>query len=157
FFVNFVSLWFLSISICAQTSEKSQKANVGVIAGQVLRGNGRPFADVTIFVRSQSGNNNRATSTNSNGNFRVTKLPPGDYSVIAYAPGFFAAPDATAKSSGLKYYHLGDSLTITLIKGGVITGKVIDSSGKPVIGARVRAVPANIPNDSKTISEIQSL
>jgi hypothetical protein len=157
FFVSFVSLWFISIRAFAQTPEKSPQANLGVIAGQVLRGNGRPFADVTIFVRSQSGNTNRATSTNSNGNFRVTKLPSGDYSVIAYAPGYFAAPDASIKGSGPKYYHIGDSLTITLIKGGVITGKVADPSGKPVIGARVRAVPANGVNDLKAILEIQSL
>jgi hypothetical protein len=123
-------------------------ANTGTITGQVFKSNGQPFADVTIFVHSVGSSNitNQTISTNSSGRFRATKLPPGAYTITAYAPGYFAAPDLSGAGDGPIYYKLGDTTSITLIKGGVITGKVFDSSGRPVVGARVRAITARTDN-----------
>jgi Carboxypeptidase regulatory-like domain len=38
------------------------------------------------------------------------------------------------------YYRVGDNVTITMIKGGVITGRVTNATGEPLIGVRVNAV-----------------
>ena len=37
------------------------------------------------------------------------------------------------------FYRPGDSVTVTLIKGGVIAGTITDSDGRPVVNATVRA------------------
>src|SRR6185436_6790311 len=38
-----------------------------------------------------------------------------------------------------RYYRLGDTVRIQLVRGGVITGNVTNAAGEPVIGVSVRA------------------
>jgi hypothetical protein len=60
--------------------------------------------------------------------------------VGASLPGFVSAQDAAIESGESKFYRLGDSVNISLVKGGVITGIVRDANGEPVVGISVRAV-----------------
>src|SRR5262249_32230228 len=48
-------------------------------------------------------------------------------------------PVTAAESGARRYYRVGDSITITLIKGGVITGRVTNPDGQPMVGAEVSA------------------
>ena len=45
---------------------------------------------------------------------------------------------------------IGAQLKIKMIKGGVITGKVTNSKGDPIVGVPVRAVALNNPSSSPT-------
>jgi hypothetical protein len=65
-------------------------------------------------------------------------LEAGVYSVIAYIPGFVFEPPNSPDESR-RYYHIGDSVNLTLIKGGVITGTVTTATNTPVVAATVRA------------------
>jgi len=80
----------------------------------------------------------RTTSVDSNGNFKFDSLEAGVYSVSAYLPGFVLPPPTVAPETR-RYYHTGDSVSLALIKGGVITGTVTNSTNGPVIAASVRA------------------
>jgi hypothetical protein len=81
-----------------------------------------------------------ATATaDSEGKFRATGLEPGLYIVNAMQPGF-AMPDAVTDAIEPTYYRLGDSVNLTLVKGGVVTGTVRDANGEPVIAIPVRIV-----------------
>ena len=60
--------------------------------------------------------------------------------VFAEVPGYVTAPDIDDNNREQKYYRPGDSLTIRMIKGGVITGTVTTSAGEPVMGVRVNPV-----------------
>ena len=78
------------------------------------------------------------TATDRDGTFKFTELPAVVYLLSAGLPAYTLAPrdpDSTQSTS----YRVGDNVTLVLIKGGVITGKVINSSGEPVVGVRVRA------------------
>src|SRR5918993_308050 len=75
------------------------------------------------------------------GRFVLTNLDPGVYRVSANAPGYVEEFDPTADPSEPRnLYRPGDSVTLRLTKGGVITGKVTDAAGEPVVGARVATV-----------------
>src|SRR5262249_29508057 len=71
--------------------------------------------------------------------FKVTGLSPGAYSLSTRMPGYVALSDSSGDSSGPRMHRIGENVAITLIKGGVITGRVTDEFGEPMVGARVTA------------------
>src|SRR5262249_24871403 len=117
----------------------------GSITGRVLGDDGQPLAGVSVSVSSMSDSRRvrRSVSTDGEGNFKVNDLPAGAYNVAVTAPGFVnpqgGRPDAAPFNSA-QCYRLGANVTITLIKGGVITGKVLDAAGRPLVGSPVRAI-----------------
>src|SRR5262245_30546128 len=91
--------------------------------------------------RARTGGSEHQTGTDLDGNFKFTGLAPRVYSVSAspaksYVPG--PVPVGERQDGG--YYRVGDNVTITMIKGGVITGRVTNATGEPLIGVRVNAV-----------------
>lgn len=128
----------------ARTSSRSRS-----ITGRVIDESNSPIEDVAI-VSFPAGLLNstqsaataakiRPTSTDEQGKFALENLTPGAYLVFAEVPGYVVAPDLD-NNREQKYYRPGDSLTIRMIKGGVITGTVTTSLGEPVIGVRVNPV-----------------
>jgi hypothetical protein len=75
-------------------------------------------------------------ATDEDGRFHVDDLPPGAYSVMANSAGYVPAADSVP----VRYYRVGEAVTLRLTKGGVITGAVTTSMGEPVIAARVFAI-----------------
>jgi hypothetical protein len=129
----------------AAETRSSQQA--GSITGRVLSDEGHPlgYAGITISAAPGSGLGRLKTidtGTDEEGRFRVSGLAPGDYYVRAYAPGYLSTahlPAEGQESDGPRF-RPGDRVTITLKKGGVITGQVTDASHAPAIGAFVTAV-----------------
>ena len=112
---------------------------------------GHPVAEASIlsFPVSLSGNiESTVTSlfspviSDGDGKFEVTSLRAGAYTISASAPGYVLS-DQDSKT----FYRPGDTVTITLVKGGVVTGRVTNSSGDPLVGASVRAIRVRGPDD----------
>lgn len=152
----------LTATICAQAArqEKSsaidkpatqQSANVperklstGSIKGRVIGEGGRAVANasITAFPVNIASNPQaamtsilRPVTSDAEGYFQVPGLQTGVYTVAASAPGYVLS-DAGSQT----FYRPGDTITLTLVKGGVITGKVTNSSGDAMVGAVVRAI-----------------
>ena len=146
---NSTVLWLLLIitailavsqKIVAQDDEsKIASARAGAITGRVVNESGEPVPHATIFIGSPADPMQaRSSSTDDNGNFQVSGLDALIYTVSASAATYVPAPrDPDVLPS---YYRIGDSVSISLIKGGVITGTVTSSTGEPVVQAGVRAI-----------------
>ena len=136
-----IVLIFLSSIAAAQSqSEEPNTDNAkGTIAGRVVDQNGRPLANALVSVRSYGTSQRGATATTDNeGNFQVSGLEPLAYIVSAALPGYVAMPrDPDANPIG--FYRVGDSASVELIKGGVITGTVKSANGDSVVSVLVRA------------------
>ena len=118
--------------------------SAGGISGRVLGDDGHPMANVAVFVTSLGGaggmgTTRRTTNTDENGNFRVADLVAGAYFVSADVRGYVSSSFLTIERGDRPYYRVGESVTITMIKGGVITGKVTNANGEPVVATSVRA------------------
>ncbi len=126
----------------------------GTIKGRVLGDDGQPLAEVPVLA-SPIGRSAAArrpglagpggptgapsqTTTDEEGNFTFENLIPATYSISATVPGYIAPP--AEEESGAGIYHLGDLANITLVKGGVITGKIVNASGELLTGVSVNAI-----------------
>ena len=128
-----------------RTTQAGQSiSGTGSIKGQVIEAGGQPLTDASVFVFPVRVADNQSkafysllspATTDSNGQFEITNLSPGAYGLTAFARGYVAA-----NLNERRYYRPGDSVTVPMLKGAVITGRVIGSAGNAVVGARVRAI-----------------
>jgi hypothetical protein len=121
----------------------------GSISVRVVDEANQPVTNATVLAIHQ-GQSSRVAYDNSgarSGKYVVSNLDTGVYRVTANAPGYVVESSATAQDSdpftaafGQQLYRPGDSVTIRLVKGGVITGRVTDADNNPLVGARITAV-----------------
>ncbi len=139
---RFLCLISLIAPLLAQTNSASESKAAadnkrGTITGQVIADDGQPLIGIGVSVFRQAGARSaaRPATTDEDGNFKVNDLSPGNYSVLPRVNGYVHARRDAFKQR----YRPGESVTITMVKGGVITGKVYDAVGQPLVGAVVQA------------------
>ena len=139
---SILAVLVLILCVVAQAQErlaerKTDQPATGSIDGKVVNESGQPLAGASVFVRMvNSIILNRSTITDLDGNFRVNGLESGLYVVNANAPAYTTLPGDPETP---KFYRLGDSARVEMVRGGAITGTVTNSMGEPVIAVRVRA------------------
>src|SRR5688572_13472944 len=101
-----------------------------LVAAQLLD---RPFQQPSARAKSDA-----------NGRYRLTGLPAGQYQITAIAPalapeqaGLSGSMSRIGKNLVLAPGEEADDVDIKLVQGGVITGRVTDADGKPVIEERI--------------------
>lgn len=123
----------------------------GSIKGRVVADDGQPVVNATLMAQSVNGPPSiRPAQVDSEGKFSLNDLPPASYVVFAAAPGYIDEAMATGDPNDWPRHLIGAQLKIKMIKGGVITGKVTDSKGDPIVGVPVHAVALNNPSTSAT-------
>ncbi|MFN7944174.1 MAG: carboxypeptidase regulatory-like domain-containing protein [Blastocatellia bacterium] len=123
------------------------KTATGVITGRVTTGE-KAVVGVTVMLTSdQPGRplNNAPpikSSTDEDGRYRLANVPAGQFRVTVFAPAYVVAGETSRGNSG-RAVSLADGETLsdvnfTLIRGGVITGRITDPEGRPLIAEQVR-------------------
>ncbi|MFT7669042.1 MAG: protocatechuate 3,4-dioxygenase beta subunit [Planctomycetota bacterium] len=131
-----------------------QMTQGGSIIGRVVDGEGNPVGRPRVETHDNTWTNNlfdralgdqfptnitkAAATGNDAGKFRLKMLRPETYQLRIRASGFceFSMVD-TLVTEGNET-NIGD---IVMIKGGEISGSVIDLAGRPVVGAKIRLNP----------------
>src|SRR5712692_8525136 len=131
-----------SATIAAQqpagNSSETKSPATGAITGRVVS-EGQPVSGATVFVVAIGSASGQRTGTDYDGNFKAEGLDAGAYRVSASSPGYVSEVSPAVPDNPATYYRPGDSVTLTLIKGGVISGTVTNGAGEPVVNATVRA------------------
>jgi Carboxypeptidase regulatory-like domain len=133
-----------------QPGQTKQTRQSGEISGRVVTedGNGVSNVRVNLFPvsagtgqRGQIASRSSSVITDEEGKFRFADLAPRLYSVNVFQTrGYAVQPSPASDRSERRYYRIGENATITLIKGGVITGKVTTVEGEPIVGIYVSAI-----------------
>ena len=128
----------LSLSALGQTPTK------GAINGRVVSDEGMGLAGITVRLTptgaTQAGQA-RTTSTDDEGNFRFNDLLARVYSVAASGGrAYVPAPKSAAERAEPRRVRIGESVTLTMIRGGVITGRVTNSAGEGLIAMPLMAI-----------------
>jgi len=107
-------------------------------AGRVMNSAGEPLVGAVVYVSPVGGNGtSQSAAVDRDGNFKVEGLETGIYRASVSMPGYIVTPQPTGTEPN--YYRPGDSITLTMIKGAVISGTVTGPNG-PVVATSVRAL-----------------
>ena len=136
----------------AQAQVPATSSKVGSIKGRVLS-DGEAVTNASVTVSSvNSARQTRTVPANDNGDFEVKALEPGMYRVEVYAPAYVSLPVAADE----EIHRVGESITVNMIKGSVITGKVSTADNDPVVAVRVRAMMIRDGNGERPVQPVQS-
>lgn len=122
---------------------KAEKGAADSLTGRVLGDGGEPLAGVRVMAYLSSAsraNVQPLATTDESGNFKIDNLAPGLYNVTASLRGHVADPEVYPPGRPAPRHRPGDSVTIRLVKGGVVTGAVMSGDGEPLVAITVRAV-----------------
>jgi hypothetical protein len=119
----------------------------GRIAGiVVLAGGGTPVRRARVTLSGTELGGSRSAITDDQGRFVFQLLPAGRFTMTASKPGYVDVAYG-AKRAGrpgtpiqLSDGERLEKLAISLPRGGVVTGTVVDENGEPAPGTQVRAL-----------------
>jgi hypothetical protein len=110
------------------------------ITGRVLASEGNfPIANARVMARAVGMSGSTSTqmaTTNEEGDFQLTNLRRANYAIRIVTAGYIVESSTTPAT----FYRPGENVTFRMIKGGVITGRVLNTHGEPMTLARVRVV-----------------
>jgi hypothetical protein len=118
---------------------------------------GDPIRRAMVTVRSNDGRSGGVVSTNAEGRFEIKELLGGRYNISAQKAGYVSTSygQRRAEQPGTPLEILEgqivDKLTISMPRGGVITGKLLDEFGDPIAGAQVSALRHRFINGSRRL------
>ncbi len=131
-------------STTSSASKDARTTGTAIISGRVTV-EGKAAAGVTVAAATSDYGPERKvfgqSVTDADGHFRLTNIPAGRMTVQALAEAFVLAQGTSSEESG-KTITVAEGETIenpefTLARGGVVTGRVTQSNGQPVIGEHV--------------------
>lgn len=130
----------------ARDAATQQPTGTAMILGQIVTGDeGTPVRRARVSL-SGLGAGARASMTDDEGRYVFTLLPAGRYTLNATKAGFVAiaygakAPGRAGTPIQLTDGQKLEARPITLPKGGVVTGVVLDEHGEPAPGTPVRTM-----------------
>jgi uncharacterized protein (DUF2141 family) len=130
----------------ARDAVVTQTVGTAMILGQVVTGDsGTPVRRARVNLSGAELRGQRSTMTDDEGRFVFTQLPAGRFTMTASKAGFVSITYG-AKSAGRAGTPIQivdgqkiDARPISMPRGGVVTGIVLDEYGEPSPGTPVRA------------------
>lgn len=130
-------LFACCISVLAQNP--ARKTATSTISGKItLKGNG--LAGISVGAREKSGQRPRpgmTATTDPQGNYRLTNVPPGTYEIMPASSRYVLTGQEAIKTLIIGEGETFEGIDFALVRGGVITGRVTDSEGRPVVEENV--------------------
>ena len=124
----------------SQVKQPAAKTAGGSVSGRITIKD-KPAPGVVVALRRGEGANPwesvpRAL-TDLNGVYRITNVAPGSYTVMPTTPAYVSSELGGRKSVVVAEDENVENVNFSLFRGGVITGKVTDAEGRPVIQQQV--------------------
>jgi len=147
-------LAFLLGELCyAQAPAAPQNNNRGdeetcTVSGMVIRAqDSAPLKNATVYLANDADREHRiATKTSADGHFALKNVPPGQYKLRVSRNGYVEQelnqkkPGDPGATFTLRASQRISDLVFKLARAAVITGKVFDEDGEPMVGVSVRAM-----------------
>ncbi len=145
--IAFIALLSSSLFVSAAHAQRQPSAQPtpsrgGAITGRVVNEDNQPLTGIAVYARGVGANNQARSNsvTDESGRFTFRDLDAGAYTVTAYAPGYVPARTDESAATETLYRRPGDNFTLHMTKGGIITGRVMNAVGDPVIRIAVRPI-----------------
>src|SRR5215475_12084472 len=149
--VALLLLFAAGFNTSARAQQRNNDSRLASVSGRVTI-EGKPASGVVIVLfGNRDGQEQRsfAATSDAEGRFHFAGLQPGGYWISPHAYAYVPANQSlNARNRGGIVVGEGDTIddiSIELLRGGVVTGRVIDDDGRPVVGGYVslRAPPGD--------------
>lgn len=124
--------------------DAAQKTGTARLSGRVTAlESGRPIRRAVVRLMAPDMREPRSVSTDAEGRWELRELPAARYSVMVTKGGYVSLsygqvrPFEQGKPIDLADGQVQEKIDVALPRGGVISGRIVDEFGEPVIGARV--------------------
>lgn len=147
------------VCVVAQSQTKANKKTPsGQVSGSVTI-RGKPAPGIVVAVRTNDFNPSSGpllkATTDEDGHYKITGIPSGTHLIVPIASALVTSETASYGQSGrtvvIAENENVDDVDFTLVRGAVITGKVTDANGRPVIEEQVNLMSVN-QNNQRGIS-----
>jgi protocatechuate 3,4-dioxygenase beta subunit len=146
------AVFFPAPNYLSQTPAKNNSAS---IAGRVTIA-GKGVADVTVVATSATAFDGRSigrAKTDQEGNYRIDGLPAGSFRLSPVTQPYALAgsqgvPEMRGQTINVVDGEAVDGVDFKLVRGGVITGRITDVDGNPVIGEQIGVHGSNVRSES---------
>jgi len=128
-----------------------------VVSGIVIRSqDSAPLKNATVqLVNEADREHNIATKTSAEGHFELKNVPPAQYKLRVSRNGYVTQelnqkkPGDPGATFSLRVGQRASDLVFKMARAAVISGKVFDEDGEPMVGVSVRAVHREFTNGRK--------
>ncbi|HEX8475427.1 MAG TPA: carboxypeptidase-like regulatory domain-containing protein [Pyrinomonadaceae bacterium] len=132
----------------------------GTVNGRVTTSDEKGLAGIVLSLLSGDIGPRRKSiaraTTDGEGRYTINNVPAGRYTIVPFAPTYMFGSSERAWQSGkavnIAPGEMVNDIDFTLTRGGVITGRITDAEGKPVIGQYVQAASVSEENGVHTTS-----
>lgn len=146
---SIVLVLFLGLRCDCQVTQAVQTNKpAGAITGRITL-NGKAIGGARVSARLYSARYSGekpqlSATTDLQGKFRISNLPPGTYLLSPNLPAFVTS-DLSSKERPvvINEGETVEGMDFELTRGAVITGRILDAEGRPIIGEYVRIIPTD--------------
>jgi hypothetical protein len=160
------ALFLTTHSFAAHLFSGQDQNENGTITGRVTL-DGKPARGV-IVIASGSGSSDPSkmiermfnsskspkAETDSDGHYRIEGLPAGQYDVGPSAPTMVSLSGEGSQKVSIKGGATSEGIDFKLSRGGVITGKVTDSDGRPLIAEAILLTPTDASKQADSMVNV---
>jgi hypothetical protein len=131
----------IGLGVAAQSPTAAQiKGPNAQVSGRVLEaGTDVPVPGASV-VFAFRGRSRLQAVTDQDGRYSFEELEPGPYRLSVQKTGYVPLDPATVPTYWVLAGQSLDVATVSLQKGGVVAGRILDSFGQPLVDINVRAV-----------------
>ena len=141
------------VAFCQHANSQTKPAKNSpdaTVSGKVTI-KGKPAPGVVVGLRSSQPAQFAPTfkaTTDQDGNYRVSDVPAGSYEVAPVAPAFVISDvnNSRGQTVVITEGENVEGIDFELVRGGVITGKVTDADGRPLVEEHINLVPLDQRN-----------
>lgn len=145
----FFAIFSVAVLVNAQTNTIKEPG--ATITGKITIKGQAAFGVIVVLRRNDRPTGGREYSglkgvSDTEGNYRIGNVPPGSYRVVPAAKAFVPVNDSDLEKIVIvNRSETIEQIDFALVPGGVITGKLVDSEGHPVVDewVSVFTVPDN--------------
>ena len=146
--ITLIGMFVFATNVALAQSAAKDANTLGTISGTITVG-GKPASKVKVVAivgRRLDGRLAAITFTDEGGRYQLKGIPAGPCTVTADAPALtIKGKNEYSNSSGKGVdLDVGESIEgvdIDLMPGGVITGRITDANGRPIIDEAVEIIP----------------